>query len=71
MFTVEAMSLPARLFLVKWMSWYLSGTNFAPCCFAYIMYLLYVWFSLIQFSVIMLFYVIRFVLSINPKAIVS
>ena len=71
MFTVEAKLLPARLFFVKWMSWYLSGANFMPCLFAHTTHLLCAWFSLVQFSAAVLPHVIRFVSSTNPKAIVS
>ena len=41
------------------------------CCFAYIIYLLYTQFNLVQFFTTMFPYIIRFVLSINLRAIVS
>jgi len=49
----------------------LSGANFVLCCFVYAMYLLYAWFSLVQFSATVLPHVIRFVLFTNSEAIVS
>ena len=45
--------------------------NLAPYHFAYAMHLLYTWFSLIQFSAAVFPYIIRFVLSIKPRAIIS
>ena len=71
MFTVEARSLLALLFLVKWISWYLSGANLAPCRFAHAMHLSCAWFSLVQFSAAVFPHEIRFVSSTNPGAIVS
>jgi len=38
--TVDARSSFALLFLVKWISWYLSGANLAPCRFAHAIHLL-------------------------------
>ena len=70
MFIIKIKSLPARLFLVKWMSWYLSGANFVPCHFAHAIHLLCIWFSLVQFSVTVLPHIIKFILFTNPNAIV-
>ena len=70
-FTIKAKLLPARLFIVKWMSWYFFGANFIPYCFVYATHLLHIWFNLVQLFAAVLPYAIKFVLFINLKAIVS
>ena len=69
-FTIKTKSLLALLFLIKQISWYLFGVNLAPYYFVYIMHLLCIQFSRVQFSTTVFPYIIRFVLSTNPKAIV-
>ena len=69
--TINTKLLFTLLFLIKQISQYLSSANLALCCFAYIIYLLYAQFSLVQFSAAVFPYIIRFILSINPRATIS
>ena len=69
--TINIKSLFTLFFLIKWMSWYLFSINLTLYYFAYIIYLLYTQFNLIQFSTVVSSYIIRFVLFTNPRAIVS
>ena len=66
MLTVDTKLLITLLFLVKWISWYLSGANLTPCYFVYAIHLSCAWFNLVQFSTTVSPHIIRFVSSINP-----
>ena len=70
-FTIKAKSLLVFLFLIKQISQYLSSANLAPYRFAYTIHLSCAQFSLVQFSTTVFPYIIRFILSTNPRANVS
>ena len=69
--TINARLLFTLLFLIKQISQYLSSANLTLYRFAYTIHLLYAQFSLVQFSTAISPYIIRFILSINPRATTS
>jgi hypothetical protein len=68
--TVAARSLRGYLFfLVKWISWYFSGANLAPCLLAHLVHFWWITSSRRQFCVALSPYTTRLVSSTNPSPI--